>query len=324
MLDEESNENREICSLILETDEDYFNYPALNASLIKKITTSGFYNALEGEIDEGNKESFKLGSAIHNGILVPDTFSKNYTTIFGPIPNSEQKKTFCELVAKEGAEDLLSIYNRSYNNKKKEDEKFKEAVDLYTEYNPYISALASGKTIINKEDVDLIDKLKSRWNAHESIKELNKFRNYSELGFVFFLYNCECKIKIDRCSIDDENKIVYLLDLKTTSNAEKFKNDFFTYKYDIQMAFYEKGIMSEEGKQVFNITDEYTVVKVIVAVQKTKPFLLIWYGINFGTETQERLDEIIRDCCFKFNEWNFKNEKEKQKDLLNQCSTITF
>jgi hypothetical protein len=47
-----------------------------------------------------------------------------------------------------------------------------------------------------------------------------------------------CKSEIDIMKIDDKNKIIYPIDLKTTYDNENFTYTYLKYRYDLQAAFY--------------------------------------------------------------------------------------
>ena len=106
------------------------------------------------------------GTMIHEYILQPDEFWKDYIILDFEVPKVKQQKDFCEAYASslELLEDEKKIkaYKSSYNNSKSWQIALKEATELCDKYSQYIEYLKvkDNKKVISFADLNMLKKIK--------------------------------------------------------------------------------------------------------------------------------------------------------------------
>jgi len=109
---------------------------------------------------------------------------------------------------------------------------------------------AFGKTIITVEEKNKIDSIVMSLRSSEATGKYFTSNGNIELEFqkeVYFTYEgVECKALLDVVRFDHANKKIYPLDVKTMSGfVSNFPSSLRKRRYDIQAAFYTKGLMEE-------------------------------------------------------------------------------
>lgn len=203
---------------------------------------------------DGKEEGLKLpqlerGTMIHEYILQPDEFWKDYTMIDYEVPKVKQQKDFCEAYAAslELLEDdkKLVAYRNSYSNNKSSEIVLKEATELCNKYASYIEALKQqndNRKVISGADLNMLKKIKENLDEHKKAKELLDDSLYDDANNEFHI-NWEwkgvpCKSLLDRVIFDHINKKIILIDLKTTSDVWNFKHSVEEFDYYRQITYY--------------------------------------------------------------------------------------
>lgn len=265
------------------TEKEYYNKQRVSSSSLKwfEISPLFYKKMLNKEIEQESKRYFEIGKKIHMKILEPNEFDKNYIFLDYETPKSENQRQFCEdyITAKGNKDYKLSYaYRKNYKvDKSSEEDILEKATSLKTSLSKYITYLkkrSEVKDVLTYTDNKLInecDKL-----AHEHIAATNllyitdpflDYKEYNELVILFVYNNVECKSMIDRLVIDHTNKVVKLIDLKTTSNLSEFKHSFEEFNYYRQMTFYWIAIHSYCKDNNIDISD-YTKETYIISFQK--------------------------------------------------------
>lgn len=275
------------------SEKQYYAEKRVSSSSLKwfKDSPKTFKKQLDKEIAQLNLSWLETGRQIHMNLLEPNLFDKSYIYLDYNIPKSTNQKTFCEkyveLLEKSSSEKetiLIDAYKKAYNTKGKSDEKIKEESDkLYKSLRHYIEYLEKSKEykeVMSKSKWNLIQNIKEETKTHKKASKLlyDKFDNvlskdiesYNE--YVIFWeypeidsYKIQCKSMIDRFIIDKKNKIIKLIDVKTTSNLGNFANSIDKYKYNRQLMFYWLAIFYE-FKELIPDIEEYTQETYIVVV----------------------------------------------------------
>lgn len=234
-----------------------------------RLSPRYFRDKLDGKIEEPEVDYFELGTKLHYYLLEPQKFNDLYVYLNFPIPPNPKQKEFCKALAntsKVESNELQTakdIYKSLYSTDKKSDAKITTEVNkLIKTYRVYINYLKNAETYkdtinyitnkfledaknsvaIHKKASELLLSLTystSNANISEEYVEVNEARIYWEHPEI--LVNGEpivCKSKIDRLIIDHKNKIVKLIDLKTTYSMNNFSTKFEEFKYNEQLAFY--------------------------------------------------------------------------------------
>jgi len=71
----------------------------------------------------------------------------------------------------------------------------------------------------------------------------------------------DCKSLADRVVVDTKNKIIKLVDYKTTAKLNEFKKSFYSFNYDRQLVFYTMALSHPS-----------TAKRIKKLINKTKPF----------------------------------------------------
>jgi len=265
-------------------------------------------------------------------ILEPEEFEKNYIYLEYTQPSSPNQKKFCEKYVELRKEKpkatkkshKIKTYKESYNVGNKKDEVIeKEADKLYKKLKDYINYLEKRdeyKDILTKSDWNKIMELKDETFEHKAAPDVlalnkdpldNNIEAFSELAIFWYYPNTDlqCKSMLDRVVIDHKNKIIKLIDIKTTSKIGEFQQSFENFKYYRQLAFYwmalyyelEKGSMKDK----LNI-DEYDKKTYILALhtRDLPEARLIKIPEDKLDEGLSEIDTIISDI-----KWHFDNDK---------------
>tara|TARA_Y100001973_G_C5198248_1_gene335804 strand:+ start:2232 stop:3077 length:846 start_codon:yes stop_codon:yes gene_type:complete len=147
---------------------------------------------------------------------------------------------------------------------------------------------AKGRTILDSEWGYKLEKMEESFNASPA-KDLYTDDGLKEKSFFWEdLHEINCKCRPDWISKDYKT----LIDLKTTVSAEPraFKRSIQKYRYDIQAAFYMRGIEMSTGVKPENFY--------FIAMEKVAPFCIgvyriapLWLSIGWN-EVEEALFRI--------------------------------
>lgn len=234
----------------------------------------------------GKEEGLKLpqlekGTMIHEYLLQPEEFWKDYVILDYEIPKVKQQKDFCEAYASslELIEDdkKLKAYRRSYNNTKSDAIALNEATELVNKYETYIDYLRNtidNKKVISFADLNMLKKIKENINNHKKANELlsdmpgcecnNEFHINWEIKIGNWL--APCKSLLDRVIFDHANKKIIYIDLKTTSDVYNFKHSVEEFDYYRQFAYYLMAITWYMKDCDIDISD-YDTELYIIAIQ---------------------------------------------------------
>lgn len=308
------------------SEKQYYSEKRVSSSSLKWFENSPkfFFKQLSEEIKQIKLSFLKLGKKIHMSILEPELFEKNYIYLEYETPKSENQRQFCEEYVKLKKDKKATIkdasiktYSKAYNIAGKSPVKIEEeALKLQKSLKKYIEYLIKSteyKDVLNKSTADLINDLKNEIALHKKANELLLVNNELDPDYethneyiIFWEYGktdkVSCKSMIDRFIIDKKNKVIKLVDIKTTSDLGSFNESIAGYKYYRQMAFYWLALYYEY-KDKLNLS-EYTNETYIVAVQtKNLPECKVF------TIDNALLDEGFREIETLMSDisWHYKN-----------------
>jgi hypothetical protein len=292
----------------------YFSYSSLNKLL---FLPSSFYSHYILNKREEKLESYLVeGRIIHCLLLEPKNFKKQFVIVPNKTPTGNTLKLLYDIFRNKKASNDLTDYKKeilnwlSENNlhqSLKEDDKRIEKILTKNniEYFKHLCELKN-KTQIDTETYNIcLEKVK----IIKSNKEAYNLIKPNSSGFELVLVENEkylkCKLKdypfglhgiIDNLTIDYENKIVTINDLKTTNKSLiDFKQTIDFYKYWLQAAIYLKlvkenyeNITDFKFKFNFIVIDNYKQSYVFKVTDKT---LLDW---------QAQLEEILKIANYHY------------------------
>lgn len=275
---------------------------------------------------EGLKASFlDKGTMIHEYILQPDKFWKDYIILDFAVPKVKQQKTLLEfysaarLVDPLASEDhiLLMSYEAAYNNNKSEEKKIQEAKELVELYQNYIEYFRNkdSKKVISFADFNMLKAIKKNMEDHKKANELlfkypetfevhNEFHINWEYPNASTLGDLPCKSLLDRVMIDHTNKKIILVDIKTTADIYNFKHSVEEFDYCRQLAYYWLAIYWYFKNELKLNIEEYEYETYIVAVQSHDGYEVRVFKFN-PKAIEERLVTI--DYAIKRIAWHKNN-----------------
>lgn len=275
---------------------------------------------------EGLKASFlDKGTMIHEYILQPEEFWKDYIILDFAVPKVKQQKDLLEfystarLVDPFASEDdiLLKSYEAAYNNNKSKEKKIQEAKELVELYQNYIEYFRNkdSKKVISFADLNMLKAIKKNMEDHKKANELlfnypetfevhNEFHINWEYPNASTLGDLPCKSLLDRVMMDHTNKKIILVDIKTTADVYNFKHSIEEFDYCRQLAYYWLAIHWYFKNELKLNIEEYEYETYIVAVQSHDGYEVRVFKFNPKT-IEERL--VIIDYAIKRIAWHKNN-----------------
>lgn len=275
---------------------------------------------------EGLKASFlDKGTMIHEYILQPEEFWKDYIILDFAVPKVKQQKDLLEFYANTkmvdplASEDdiLLMSYNSAYSNNKSIDKRIQEAKELVETYQNYIEYFRNkdSKKVISFADLNMLKTIKKNMEDHKKANELlfkypetfevhNEFHINWEYPNASSLGDLPCKSLLDRVMIDHTNKKIILVDIKTTADVYNFKHSVEEFDYCRQLAYYWLAIHWYFKNELKLNIEEYEYETYIVAVQSHDGYEVRVFKFNPKT-VEERLVTI--DYAIKRIAWHKNN-----------------
>ena len=259
---------------------------------------NGGGNRLEGSF-------LDKGTMIHEYILQPEEFWKDYIILDFEVPKVKQQKDFCEAYASslELLEDEKKIkaYKSSYNNTKSSEIVLKEATELCDKYSQYIEYLKvkDNKKVISFADLNMLKKIEANIKAHKKANELLyelrvTFEEHNEfhINWEIEKFNIQCKCLLDRVCFDHVNKRIILIDLKTTQNVYNFAHSVEEYDYYRQIAYYGLAIQWYM-QEVLNLNSvDYDFEAYIIAIGKDSNNEIRVFDMKNDTMLNDRIASI--------------------------------
>jgi hypothetical protein len=275
---------------------------------------------------EGLKASFlDKGTMIHEYILQPEEFWKDYIILDFAVPKVKQQKDLLEfystarLVDPFASEDdiLIMSYEAAYNNNKSKEKKIQEAKELVELYQNYIEYFKNkdSKKVISFADLNMLKAIKKNMEDHKKANELlfnypetfevhNEFHINWEYPNASSLGDLPCKSLLDRVMIDHTNKKIILVDIKTTADVYNFKHSVEEFDYCRQLAYYWLAIHWYFKNELKLNIEEYEYETYIVAVQSHDGYEVRVFKFN-PKAIEERLVTI--DYAIKRIAWHKNN-----------------
>lgn len=273
---------------------DYYDVNAISNSSLSCIdpTMGGspkkFKNFLEKNYEKKNSVSLERGTLLHSWIEKPDEF-----VVSDIVKPSEKVCEIIEHIFNNYAEDWVisekeiicnTAKDKGYGKNWKDDTLYKKVWEEGgREYYEFLASsdgkicvdAATANTLRNCQQSILENDAATALLMHpEALKELEVYWTWEGL---------DLKAKIDCLIIDHENKVIKLVDLKTTYSAYGFKKSFEEWKYYRQLAFYSIAVtqylIENYAKKDIDLSG-YDVRPYIVAVETKAPFSCVVYEVD--------------------------------------------
>ena len=227
------------------------------------------HKMLTEDVPEEKNPVLERGTMIHEYILQPEEFQKDYVVWDKSRPSSAQQEKFCQELASsveiEPNKAVLSAYKEAYSTAgKSEDKMLSEGLKIASTLKDYIDFLKAndGRIMISPWDVKMLEKIKQNILHHKAanniIWPLGHIGDYSvesygetkdvgcptfhefhiNWGYETIFGRIECKSLLDGFTLDFENKKAIIYDLKTTAKLWHFEDSIDMYDYCRQLAYY--------------------------------------------------------------------------------------
>ena len=217
------------------------------------------HKMLSGQGEEEKSVALTKGTMIHEYLLQPEEFQKDYVVWNKSRPASVQEEMFCQALADsieiEPNKALISAYKEAYSTSGKSDDKvLSEAIKKASTLKDYIDFKKSGdrREMITNYQAMQLQTIKSNISKHKAASKLLKPADNEKVFHEFHInwtysaykddndidFTCMCKSLLDSVTFDFDKKQVTLMDLKTTSHLHNFADAVNTYDYTRQLYYY--------------------------------------------------------------------------------------
>ena len=215
------------------------------------------------------------GTMIHEYILQPEEFQKDYVVWDKSRPSSAQQEKFCQALAfsleLEPNRAILDAYKQAYSTAgKSEDKMLSEGLKIASTLKDYIDFLKAndGRIMISHWDYQMLEKIKHNIQSHKlaskiietPVLETSKpFLDKPESGtiiraayhefhinwtyYIKMAAGVKCKSLLDGLTLDFKNKKAIIYDLKTTQKLWHFEDSINQYDYLRQLCYYYQAVV---------------------------------------------------------------------------------
>ena len=274
---------------------NYFEVDALSYSSLRALSIGPAYYKSQQEKESEEKEHFIIGSAVDCLLTEPDKFWEFYTLDFNEgcdkIQSGQMLKfidyiTMNEDCGKISGDCYQEAYEYAGFKQKKLETVIKEYKEDYKEYNQWLINRHNfykenkDKTILRLEQYNLIQSITESLRNNEFTRKY--FENstgknievFNQLEIYWELKGLKCKSKLDKVIIDNDDKTISIIDLKTTGNSTfSFDSSVFKWRYDIQACFYSMALywlINESNDKYWNSLQSYKFEPFRFIVESTK------------------------------------------------------
>ena len=228
---------------------------------------------------EDKNPVLERGTLIHMYLLQPEEFRNTYVVWDKSRPTSAQQEKFCQELASsveiEPNKAILSAYKVAYSTKAKTDDlMLSEGLKIASTLKEYIDYLKDPerKQMISPSEYQMLKKIRNNIEAHKLAKTLlddpcAQHEFHINWGYKTIFGHIDCKSLLDSMTINNELKIVTIMDLKTTAKLWHFEESIDMYDYCRQLAYYSMAVrwylVNECGiteNDIFNWHIEYYII----------------------------------------------------------------
>jgi hypothetical protein len=275
----------------------YRQHPAYANSDLRYLHSPKLFQLKKSQKLTESSESYqKTGSLLDEYILSNSTFFDKYIVKDEELvtPSSANQKNFVQALIDRWEElknqafppSILHELHGAYYKKTSE----KDALDLFKSLKPYIEFLfkAEGKTICSPSDLEqatyIYNNITRNATANSVLYDdpnIERYFHHHIIGMPWL--GLKWKGELDFLGIDRVNKIIYNVDLKSTSKSiTSFPYYYNSYNYDRQQALYRKLIqwwVVDQGRLSKEEMKDYTIKTLVLAVKTTDLNEIYWLPV---------------------------------------------
>ena len=216
------------------------------------------HKMLTEDVPEEKSQALERGTMIHEYILQPEEFQKDYVVWNKSRPSSAQQEKFCQALAFsteiEPNRAILDAYKQAYSTAgKSEDKMLLEGLKIASTLKDYIDFLKAndGRTMISPWDIKMLEKIEHNIRSNKIASQLIKVdegvwtRHEFHINWEHYIPeigNISCKSLLDGLTLDFKNKKAVIYDLKTTQKLWHFEDSIQQYDYCRQLMYYTMAV----------------------------------------------------------------------------------
>lgn len=307
------------------SEKEYYGKFAVSNSSLSwfKLSPKYFISKLRGEITEDvPKAYFELGRQIHMKVLETDDFYNTYAYVDVDLPTSKQQKDFAEKYIKSKKKTIkdraIEAYKATYTIKGKSDDKIEQsALDTHKKLKKYLDHLEKtkdAKVVLSWPVWNQINIAAKALVNHKGTRslliddEFSSVESFNELPIFWEWQGVKCKSMLDRVIIDHDNKVIKLVDVKTTYNVYKFGKSFGQFGYNRQCAYYwlafEYWFKENYPDKKFEDYNQETYIAAVNKDEKIPEARAFRIKDKYLDEGLKEISEIMPEI-----KWHFNNDK---------------
>lgn len=286
------------------------------------------HKMLSGKGEEEKSVALAKGTMVHEYLLQPEEFQKDYVVWNKSRPASVQEETFCQELADsieiEPNKALISAYKAAYSTSGKSDDKIlSEASKKASALKDYIDFKKSGdkREMITTYQAIQLATIATNISRHKAASKLLKPADNEKVFHEFHInwtysslsnnddspITCRCKSLLDSVTFDFDKKQIQLMDLKTTAHLHNFANAVDAYDYTRQLYYYTLALKWYLKNELHEDPEDWKFSWYIMAIDSftsdIRVFELNEDQIYYEKDNIDRVDCAIRDIV-----WHMEND----------------
>ena len=273
------------------------------------------------------------GTMIHEYLLQPEEFQKDYVIWDKSRPSSAQQEKFCQALASsleiEPNRAILDAYKEAYSTAgKSEDKMLSEGLKIASTLKDYIDYLKDPerKQMISPAEYQMLKKIRNNFEAHKLAWKLlwplgrvdnapylngyfdedTKIRAEHEFHINWEDSGIKCKSLLDSLTLDFKRKKATIMDLKTTAKLWHFEDSIEMYDYCRQLCYYTMAVKWYLDNELTEDSFEWTFEYYIIGIDTTGSNEIRVFKIEPGM-VEDRKDTIYK-ALFEIA-WHQANNK---------------
>ena len=269
------------------------------------------HKMLTEDVPEEKNPVLEKGTMIHEYILQPEEFQKDYVVWDKSRPSSAQQEKFCQALAFsteiEPNRAILSAYKEAYSTRAKSDDlMLSEGLKIASTLKDYIDFLKAndGRKMITHWDVKMLEKIKQNIYSHRlawriidppGIDEDSENHNEFHINWVYYVKMADgvkCKSLLDGLTLDFRSKTAVIYDLKTTQKLWHFEDSINQYDYCRQLCFYMQAVCWYLKYELKEDPNNWTFQYYIVGIDTTGSYEIRVFKID-SSAIDSRKDTIM-------------------------------
>jgi hypothetical protein len=298
------------------------------------------YKMLTEDVPEEKNSTLERGTMIHEYLLQPEEFQKDYVVWNKSRPSSTQQEAFCQALASsteiEPNRAILDAYKQAYSTRGKSDDlMLSEGLKIVSTLKDYIDFLKAndGRTMITPWDVKMLEKIKRNIDHHKLASKLlctpgNMYDDESKCTWMCrheFHINWEydinskvnprkvlCKSLLDSVVFEFNKKICTIMDLKTTQKLWRFEESVDTYDYLRQLCYYTMAVKWYLKNECNEDPDEWDFDFFIIAIDTTGSYDIRVFEIEPYTVMSRK--DVITNALFAISWHQVENKWEHSRE----------